>query len=161
MDFDTPTGEPVKGEPEGYEKGVFYQTACETLCGLKNFSEAFQNPIDTLAHFLETMCIQKIRRHGLTTHNSQYIITNVSTWSFLDFDTPVGGSVKDENSWILHDFGQFFTFKNCQLQTVVENFLDIFKGNRKWICPLPRIDLQDAKKIRCISLLKHFLQLAA
>ena len=79
----------------------------------------------------------------------------------MDFDTPVGGSVKDENSWILHDFEPFFTFKNCQLQRVVENFLDIFKGNRKRIWGVPRVDLQGENKIRCISLLKNFLQLAA
>ena len=140
---------------------MFYQTACATSSVLKEFSEASQNRIDTLAHFLEIMSIEKIKRHGLTTHSSQYIITNVSTWWFLDFDTPVGGSVKDENSWILHDFGQFFTFKNCQLQTVVETFLDIFKGNHKRIWGVPRVDLQGENKIRCISLLKNFLQLAA
>ena len=80
MDFDIPAGGLVKGESEGYEKGVFYQTACVTSSGLKKFSGVFQNRIDTLAHFLETMSIQKIKRHGLTTHSSQYIITNVSTW---------------------------------------------------------------------------------
>ena len=80
MDFDTLAGGLVKGESEGYEKGVFYQTACETSSGLKKFSEAFQNPIDTLAHFLETMSIQKSKRHGHTTHSSDYITSNVRRW---------------------------------------------------------------------------------
>ena len=77
IDFDTSAGGPVNGESEGYQKGVFYQTSCVTSSGLKKFSEAFQNLKDILADFLETMSIQKIKRHGLTTLCSEYIITNV------------------------------------------------------------------------------------
>ena len=76
----TPAGGLVNGESEGYQKGVFYQTSCVTSSGLKKISEAFQNLKDILADFLETMSIQKIKRHGLTTLCSECIITNVRRW---------------------------------------------------------------------------------
>ena len=46
----------------------------------EEISEVFQNLRDTLADFRETMSIQKIKRHGLMTLWSEYIITNVRRW---------------------------------------------------------------------------------